>query len=58
MRYDDQPWEWIATIDPLSAVLLALQFMIGFSVGAALASLATWLEGHLGAQPGTTWLSH
>jgi len=58
MRYDDQPWEWIATTDPLSAVLLALPFMIGFSVGAALASLTTWLEGQLGAQPGTTWLSH
>lgn len=43
MLEPDLMWHWLRANDPLSALSHALPFL----AGATLASLVTWIEGHL-----------
>ena len=43
----DLLWHWLRTSDPSSALSLVLPFLMGATLGATLASLVTWIEGHL-----------
>ena len=46
----DLLWHWQRTSDPLSALRLALPFLMGATLGATLASLVTWIEGQLATE--------
>ena len=46
MLEPDLIWHWLRTNDPSSALSHVLPFLASTTLGATLASLVTWIEGH------------
>jgi hypothetical protein len=48
MPEPDLLWHWLDTVDHRQAFSHTLPFLMAAALGATLASLVTWMEGHLG----------